>query len=274
MKRSGRYFLLLPGLLFLSIFMIIPLVLTILSTFLEDGSFTIAGYMNFLTDAYFLDILTTTLFVALTTTFFCIVLAFPVAYYISKINGSKKALLLMLAIFPLLVSPIVRSFSWMIILGRNGLLNDLLLSIGIIQEPLTILYTPVAVAIGLVHLFLPLMIVTLVGVMENIDSDYIRAAESLGASKTTAFLKVMFPLCMPGLLIGSTLVFVGSFTAYTTPALLGGQQRVISTFLYQNAITLNDWNTAAMIATIMIVLTFVVTGIFQKIATMLNPGGA
>ncbi|GAF18520.1 spermidine putrescine ABC transporter permease component PotB [Bacillus sp. JCM 19046] len=89
----------------------------------------------------------------------------------------------MLAIFPLLVSPIVRSFSWMIILGRNGLLNDFLLSIGIIQEPLTILYTPVAVAIGLVHLFLPLMIVTLVGVMENIDSDYIRAAESLEPQK-------------------------------------------------------------------------------------------
>ncbi|AIC94411.1 MULTISPECIES: ABC transporter permease [Shouchella] len=274
MKQSGRYLLLLPGLLFLAIFMLVPLVLTISSTFVEDGSFSVSGYLNFLTDAYFLDILWTTLYVALLTTFCCIVLAFPVAYYISKVKGSKKALLLMLAIFPLLVSPIVRSFSWMIILGRNGLLNDFLQSLGMIQEPLTILYTPVAVAIGLVHLFLPLMIVTLVGVMENIDTDYIRAAESLGASKTTAFLKVMFPLCMPGLLIGSTLVFVGSFTAYTTPALLGGQQRVISTFLYQNAITLNDWNTAAMIATIMIVLTFFITGIFQKLATKLNPGGS
>ncbi|MBG9785992.1 ABC transporter permease [Shouchella lehensis] len=274
MKQSGRYLLLLPGLLFLAIFMLVPLVLTISSTFVEGGSFSVSGYLNFLTDAYFLDILWTTLYVALLTTFCCIVLAFPVAYYISKVKGSKKALLLMLAIFPLLVSPIVRSFSWMIILGRNGLLNDFLQSLGMIQEPLTILYTPVAVAIGLVHLFLPLMIVTLVGVMENIDTDYIRAAESLGASKTTAFLKVMFPLCMPGLLIGSTLVFVGSFTAYTTPALLGGQQRVISTFLYQNAITLNDWNTAAMIATIMIVLTFFITGIFQKLATKLNPGGS
>ncbi len=97
----------------------------------------------------------------------------------------------MLAIFPLLVSPVVRSFSWMIILGRNGLLNDFLLSVGVISEPLTILYTPAAVAIGLVHLFLPLMIVTLVGVMENIDTDLLSAAESLGASKAKAFLKVM-----------------------------------------------------------------------------------
>ncbi|GLI90981.1 ABC transporter permease, partial [Bacillus subtilis] len=117
------------------------------------------------------------------------------------------------------------------------------------------------------------MIVTLVGVMENIDADLFLAAESLGASKAKAFLKVMVPLCVPGLVIGSTLVFVGSFTAYTTPALLGGQQRVISTFLYQNAITLNDWHAAAMIATIMIVITFVVTGLFQKIAAILNPRG-
>lgn len=271
MKRS---ILLIPGLLFLAIFMLIPLVLTISSTFIDDGSFSLSGYLDFLTDAYFLDILWTTLYVALLTTFFCIILAFPVAYYMSKLKGSKKALLLMLAIFPLLVSPVVRSFSWMIILGRNGLLNDFLLSIGFINEPLTILYTPAAVAIGLVHLFLPLMIVTLVGVMENIDTDLLSAAESLGASKTKAFLRVMFPLCMPGLVIGSTLVFVGSFTAYTTPALLGGQERVISTFLYQNAITLNDWNAAAMVATIMIIITFVVTGLFQKIATILNPRGS
>lgn len=181
--------------------------------------------------------------------------------------------MLMLAIFPLLVSPVVRSFSWMIILGRNGLLNEFLLATGLINEPLSILYTPAAVAIGLIHLFLPLMIVTLVGVMENIDADLFLAAESLGASKAKAFLKVMVPLCVPGLVIGSTLVFVGSFTAYTTPALLGGQQRVISTFLYQNAITLNDWHAAAMIATIMIVITFVVTGLFQKIAAILNPRG-
>ncbi|ALA53902.1 spermidine/putrescine ABC transporter permease [Shouchella clausii] len=273
MNRSMRMLLLIPGLLFLTVFMLIPLVLTISSTFVENGSFSLDGYFRFLGDAYFLEILWTTLFVALLTTFCCVILAFPAAYYISKLKGGKKAIMLMLAIFPLLVSPVVRSFSWMIILGRNGLLNEFLMATGLINEPLSILYTPAAVAIGLIHLFLPLMIVTLVGVMENIDADLFLAAESLGASKAKAFLKVMVPLCVPGLVIGSTLVFVGSFTAYTTPALLGGQQRVISTFLYQNAITLNDWHAAAMIATIMIVITFVVTGLFQKIAAILNPRG-
>jgi len=109
--------------------------------------------------------------------------------------------------------------------------------------------------------------------MENIDPDLIKAAESLGASKFTAFRKVIVPLSVPGLIIGSILVFVGSLTAYTTPALLGGKQRVISTFLYQNAITLNDWYMASVIATIMIVITFVVIYVMNKLATKLNPKG-
>jgi putative spermidine/putrescine transport system permease protein len=127
--------------------------------------------------------------------------------------------------------------------------------------------------IGLVHLFSPLIIVTLVGVMENIDRDLMRAAESLGASKITVFQKIVIPLCVPGLVIGSILVFVGSFTAYTTPSLLGGRQRVISTFLYQNAITLNDWYLASVIATIMIGITFIVISVMNKVAYKLNPKG-
>lgn len=153
------------------------------------------------------------------------------------------------------------------------MLNSSLLSIGLIDKPLEILYTPTAMMIGLIHLFLPLIIITLVGVMENIDPDLIKAAESLGASKFTAFRQVIVPLSVPGLIIGSILVFVGSLTAYTTPALLGGKQRVISTFLYQNAITLNDWYMASVIATIMIVITFVVIFFMNKLATKLNPKG-
>jgi putative spermidine/putrescine transport system permease protein len=220
-----------------------------------------------------MKILLTTLQVSLVTTIVCILLGFPTAYYISKLGARKKGILLALAIFPLLTSSVVRSFSWMIILGKKGLLNSSLISIGLIEKPLEILYTPTAMMIGLIHLFLPLIIITLVGVMENIDPDLIKAAESLGASKFTAFRKVIVPLSVPGLIIGSILVFVGSLTAYTTPALLGGKQRVISTFLYQNAITLNDWYMASVIATIMIVITFVVIFLMNKLATKLNPKG-
>lgn len=273
MKTRYMYLLMLPGILFLTVFMIIPIVLTIGTTFTDGSGITLDGYLTFLKDRYFLDILFTTLRVSLLTTLICIVLGFPAAYYISKLGGRMKAVLLLLTIFPLLTSSVVRSFSWMIIIGRNGLLNKMLLGMGIIHEPLDILYTPTAIIIGLVHLFLPLIIVSLVGVMENIQHDLLEAAESLGASKATVFLKVVLPLCVPGLVIGSILVFVGSFTAYTTPALLGGKQRVISTFLYQNAITLNDWQVASIVATIMIVITFAVIACMNALARKLNPKG-
>ncbi|MDM5312477.1 ABC transporter permease [Peribacillus frigoritolerans] len=274
MKKRYLYLLLLPGVLFLTIFMIIPILMTIGTTFFhEGGGFSIQGYLDFFQDQYFIEILLTTLRVSLFTTIICILLGFPAAYYISKLKQRKKAIMLLLTIFPLLTSPVVRSFSWMVIIGKNGVVNKFLMGMGLIEKPLDILYTPTAIIIGLVHLFLPLIIVTLVGVMENIETDLLKAAESLGASRLAVFSKVIIPLSVPGLVIGSILVFVGSFTAYTTPALLGGKQRVISTFLYQNAITLNEWQVASIVATIMIAVTVLIISIMNGLAKKLNPKG-
>ncbi|MFD4930482.1 ABC transporter permease [Peribacillus butanolivorans] len=273
MKKRYLYLLLLPGVLFLTIFMIVPIFLTIGTTFFNESGFTIQGYLDFFKDRYFIEILLTTLRVSLFTTIICILLGFPAAYYISKLGKRTKAIMLLLTIFPLLTSPVVRSFSWMVIIGKNGVINKLLLSMSLIDKPLDILYTPTAIIIGLVHLFLPLIIVTLVGVMENIETDLLKAAESLGASRLAVFSKVIIPLSVPGLVIGSILVFVGSFTAYTTPALLGGKQRVISTFLYQNAITLNEWQVASIVATIMIAVTVLIISIMNGLAKKLNPKG-
>lgn len=272
MNKRGMV-LLLPGLLFLAAFMLIPITLTIASTFVQDGKLTLEGYLHFFRDGYFNRILLTTLRVSVVTTLVCMVLGYPAAYYISRAGSRKKSILLALSIFPLLTSPVVRSFSWMIILGKKGLINSFLVDIGLISKPLDILYTPVAMMIGLVHLFLPLIIITLLGVMENLDHELVRAARSLGASPFAAFRKITFPLTVPGLIIGGILVFVGSLTAYTTPALLGGKERVVSTFLYQNAMTLNDWQAASVIAVIMIVITFVVVGLMNAWANRLNPKG-
>ncbi|GGF88895.1 spermidine/putrescine ABC transporter permease [Paenibacillus albidus] len=273
MNKRFLYLLLLPGLLFLTVFMLIPIMLTIASTFVQDGKLTLEGYLHFFRDGYFNRILLTTLRVSVVTTVLCVLLGYPAAYYISRTGVRKKSFLLALSIFPLLTSPVVRSFSWMIILGKKGLVNTFLVNTGLIDKPLDILYTPAAMMIGLVHLFLPLIIITLLGVMENLDYELVRAARSLGASSFTAFRKITFPLTVPGLIIGGILVFVGSLTAYTTPALLGGKERVISTFLYQNAMTLNDWQAASVIAVIMIVITFVVVGLMNAWANRLNPKG-
>lgn len=273
MKKVYLWLLMLPGLLFLTLFMIIPIFMTIGSSFYEDGQFTIGGYVELLSDPYILKILGTTLKVSIITTVVCILLGFPTAYYISRMQSKSKGILLMLALFPLLTSSIVRSFSWMIILGKNGIVNNALTGIGLIEEPLKIMYTPTAMIIGLIHLFLPLMIISLVGVMENIDGDLLHASESLGASRMKGFMNIVVPLCVPGLIVGSILVFVGSLTAYTTPQLLGGKERVMATFLYQNAMTLNDWKMASIIATVMIVITFIIIGLMNKLARKLNPKG-
>lgn len=273
MKKNKAYLFLTPGLVFLLLFMIIPIVLTISSTFKDHGQFSFNGYMEFFKNKYFIQILLNTLKVSLVTTLLCLVISLPVSYYISKIHGRMKSILIGLSIFPLLTSAIVRSFSWMIILGKKGLLNELLLNLHLIKDPLNLLYTPTSMIIGLVHLFLPLMIISLVGVMENISDDLVQAAVSLGASRFTAFRKIIFPLCVPGLIIGSILVFVGSLTAYTTPALLGGKEQVISVYLYQNAMTLNDWHAASIVATIMVAVTFVIVGLMNAAASKLNPRG-
>ncbi|MFP7255578.1 ABC transporter permease [Terribacillus goriensis] len=272
MRNYYKYLLILPGVLFLTIFMLVPIGMTIISTFFpNEAAADTSNYASLFRDSYFLEILWTTLRVSLLTTILCMVIGFPAAYFIARLSAKMKAVLLILTIFPLLTSPVVRSFSWMVIIGRNGLVNEALMGTGIIQEPLEILYTPTAVIIGLVHLFLPLTIITLVGVMESIESDLLTAAASLGASRFGVFTKVVLPLCVPGLVIGAILVFVGSFTAYTTPALLGGQQRVLSTLLYQNANTLNDWHMASILAAIMIVVTLIVITCMNLLANRLNP---
>ncbi|NLM67031.1 MAG: ABC transporter permease, partial [Enterococcus sp.] len=164
-----------------------------------------------------------------------------------------------MTLFPLLTNSVIRSFAWINILGKNGVINNLLVAIGLIDQPISILYTEFAIIIGSVYLFLPTMIMTLVGVLENIEGEMLEAAETLGASPLIAFIKIVLPLSLAGAIVGSILVFTGTLTAYTTPLLLGGNQKMLlATFLYQKASTLGDWNGVAIIALIMIVTTLLV----------------
>lgn len=177
-------------------------------------------------------------------------------------------------LFPMLTNSVIRSFAWINLLGQNGVINKLLSSTGIISEPLTLLYTEFSIIIGSIYLFLPILIITLVGVMENINSEIMEAAETLGASRIKAFIKVVLPLSIPGIIVGSVLVFTGTLTAYTTPQLLGGNRNMmLSTFLYQNAMTLGNWEDASVIALIMIITTLLVMKGFNLIANRIDKRG-
>lgn len=259
MKRNVPYLIVAPGFILLIFFLMIPLLTSIWPTLISAQGVVLGDYLAFFRDSYNLSIFWRTIRVSLIVTVVTIILGIPTAYYISGVSKKWRGILMVMALFPLLTNSVIRSFAWITILGKTGVVNTMLMNAGLIQQPLTLLYTEFAIVIGSVYLFLPTMILTLVGVMENIEGEMLEAAETLGASPFTAFRKVVLPLSIPGTIVGSILVFTGTLTAYTTPQLLGGNQKMMmSTFLYQKANTLGDWNAASVLALIMIIVTLIV----------------
>lgn len=270
MNKKLPILLLVPGLILLILFLVLPLI-SILWPTIFDGGLSFSRYIDFFKDSYNIAIFMRTIKIAIITSIVCMIFGIPVAYFISRRDKKWRSLLMSLSMFPMLTNPVVRSFAWIIILGRNGVLNTALMNIGLVKEPMKLLYTEFSILIGMIYLFLPIMIITLVGVMENIETDIMEAAETLGASRIKAFFKVILPLSMPGVIVGSVLVFTGALTAYTTPQLLGGNKNMLlSTFIYQKAMTLADWDGASVIAAIMIITTFVVMKLLNSLSSKLD----
>lgn len=274
MKKNVRYTLLFPGIVLLCFFLVLPLLSSLIPTVFPESSFSLQLYIDFFKDSYFMAVLGRTLSISLIVTIFCAVLGLPAAYVISGVSKKWRGILIALTLFPLLTNSVIRSFAWITILGKNGVINNLLMMFGVINEPLSLLYTDFSIIIGSVYLFLPTMIMTLVGVLENIDDDLLEAAATLGLSPLKGFFKIILPLSLPGMIVGSILVFTGTLTAYTTPQLLGGNKKMmLATFLYQRATTLGDWTSASVIALVMIVITFAVMKALNLLAKSMDKRG-
>jgi putative spermidine/putrescine transport system permease protein len=252
-------------------FLLVPIGLVIAGTFTDPrGAF--APYFAYFNSGFRTTVLFRTLQISALTTVISLIFGFMTAYVVSRAPGRLKSLLIVAAVFPLLTGVVVRAFAWLIILGRNGILNQTLLGLGLTSEPLEMLYTQGAVIVGMVYLFVPLMVLSLVGVLENIPRDVLQASSSLGASPMATFWQVLLPLAVPGLIVGAVLVFTGSFTAYATPQLLGGErQTVLATLLQQRAMVSFDWVGASTIATIMTVITISIDLAMSHIARRINP---
>lgn len=273
MKKSSAFIMLVPGLVILLVCLAFPLLKVLLPS-IFGGEYPFSSYVEFLQDSYYMKIFLRTVRIAVITTLICMAGGIPTAYFISRCSKKWRGLLLAASIFPLMTNSVIRSFAWINILGSNGIVNRMLLMLGLVEKPMKLLYTDFAIIIGSVYLFLPLMIVTVTGVMENIDDDMMEAAESLGATRISAFMKVIFPMSLPGIIVGGILVFTGTLTAYTTPQLLGGNSNmVMATLIYQRAMSVGDWNGAAVVAFIMIVLTLAVIKGFNKLAASLDKRG-
>lgn len=274
MRKNVRYTLLFPGIVLLCFFLVLPLLSSLIPTVFPESSFSLQLYIDFFKDSYFMAVLGRTLSISLIVTIFCAVLGLPAAYVISGVSKKWRGILIALTLFPLLTNSVIRSFAWITILGKNGVINNLLMMFGVINEPMSLLYTDFSIIIGSVYLFLPTMIMTLVGVLENIDDDLLEAAATLGLSPLKGFFKIILPLSLPGMIVGSILVFTGTLTAYTTPQLLGGNKKMmLATLLYQRATTLGDWTSASVVALVMIVITFAVMKALNLLAKSMDKRG-
>jgi len=271
MRRLAGWMLSSPATLAVSLFLIIPVAATISVTFTAPGG-VFAPYTEFFSSGFQRTVLWRTFEVAAITTVISLVLGLLTAYVVSRCPPWMKSILIVLAVFPLLTGVVVRSFAWLIILGRNGILNNTLEWAGLIERPIALLYTQTSVVVAMVYIFVPLMVLVLVGVLENIPDDLLQASSSLGASPTASFLQVVLPLATPGLIVGAVLVFTASFTSYATPHLLGGnRQMMMGTFLHQRAMVSFDWVSASTVAAIMVVVIVTTVLVMTRMAKRLNP---
>jgi len=227
--------------------------------FMVNG-FTIANYATFFSDTYYLKGMATTLIMAGLVTLVCVILSLPLANWMSHQRGSLKTLLLMAVILPLFISNAVRAAGWMVAFGQTGVLNYLLMKIGLIAQPLTIMQTPLAVFIGITAVNIPYVVLTLQSVFEGLDENIDYASASLGATPLQTFMLVRMPQIMPGLLAASVLSFILTMNAYATPVLLGGSSfRMMSPMIVTEILNQSNWPLGAALAFILLTVTVVIS---------------
>lgn len=263
-RINKLYLLIVPTLLLLLVFLFYPLVKVLLNS-LFSPDFTLEHYARFFQETAYVHVLWNTLKTCFLVTFFTLLLGYPVSYVLVTVSDRKRNFMMILVLLPFWTSFLVRTYAWIVILQKGGIVNQSLIAMGLIDEPIKLVYNSVGVFIGLVHILLPFMILALYGVMKSIDLELMKAACSLGATPTKAFLKVFLPLSLPGIAAGSLIVFIISIGYYVIPALLGGAKNtMISQIIAQQIGEQLNWGFGSAIAVILLVVVFVLLYFFNK----------
>ncbi|MER5173796.1 ABC transporter permease [Thioclava kandeliae] len=233
-------------------------------SFVQDGQFSLVHYERLLSGAY-VAIFTQTFQVSLTVTALAILLGYPLAYLMSQSSQKLANIILLSVMVPFWTSLLVRTYAWMILLQRRGIVNDTLISLGIIDTPLRLVNNMTGTIIGMLHVMLPFMILPLYASLKQVDTTYLRAASSLGASPVRAYWSVFFPLSLPGVFAGAILVFVLSLGFYVTPALLGGGRVImVSMKIQQNAAMYFDWGAASALGVVLLAITVLLFAVMNR----------
>jgi spermidine/putrescine transport system permease protein len=271
-----------PALGWTVVFLVVPLILVLLLSFAWRGQYgpvdwgstlrEFLGRLSFdnysrLVDPLYLDVLWTSFQMAALTTAICILVGYPVAYFLARSQGRLRGALLFLLLIPFWTNFLIRIYAWMILLRTEGLLNRVLMGVGIIHEPMTIMYTPLAVMIAMVYEFLPFMVLPLFTSLEKIEAHLLEAASDLYARPVRTFLRVTLPLSVPGIIAGTILVFIPTMGMFVVPDLMGGARTaLVGNLVQRQFLAARDWPFGSSASMVLMLLTLAATLIYTRVS--------
>ncbi|MBS0245476.1 MAG: ABC transporter permease [Proteobacteria bacterium] len=270
-KKSNEWRLALPLTLFFVVFFVAPLFLLIGISFQAErrmtGALGLNQYTAFLGDRLNLEVLGDTLLLGVKATLLCLIFGYPLAWLIARVSARLQALLIFLVILPIVTSVVVRTFAWIVILGRRGIFNDAIVALGLSPTPLHLLFSETGVVIVLTQVQMPLMVLPLVTVLQRIDPNLASASQALGASAWRTFFKITLPLSMPGIIAGVILTYTACVTAFVTQSLIGGSRLLyMPMMIFQQAMDLQNWPFAAAVSVMFMISVLVIVGLLVALS--------
>lgn len=258
-EHTSMLLLLLPALLMVVVLLILPLGWLALQSVQGEDGFTLANYLRIFEERIYWDTFALTFKISLIVTLLSILLGFPIAYAAARLQGVWGNLILVCVIIPFWTSVLVRSYAWLVLLQRRGLVNQTLLDLGLIDKPLNLMHNTTGTVIGTLHVMLPFMVLPLYAVMRKIPQDLLQASSSLGASPFYSFRRVFLPMAAPGVMAGSILVFVICLGFFITPELLGGGRTILVSMLVQRNVELyHAWGAASAVGLVLLLVVFLI----------------
>jgi ABC-type spermidine/putrescine transport system permease subunit I len=264
-----------PALILILVILVIPVGWLFFVSFIgADGSFSLENYERMIASKSYARIFKTTFQVSILTTILCILIGYPLAYFMSQLPSKIANLCLITVLLPFWTSLLVRTYAWLVLLQKKGLVNDWGISLGLWEDPIKFVHNLNGTLIGMVHIMLPFLILPTYGAMKAIDKDYLKAASNLGASPVRSFWTVFFPLTTPGLFAGSLMVFVLCLGFFVTPAVLGGGKVImVSMKIVSNIELFVNWGAASALGVVLLLITIATLWIASRFLNLNNIAG-
>lgn len=266
-ERLTLFGLSMPALIAILVVVFLPIFwLSSLSFFGASGALSFENYDRIFSSALYRKTFVVTFQISVSVTVICVILGYPLCYWLNKLPNQTAGILMIFVLVPFWTSVLVRTYAWLVLLQRKGIINETLLGLGIIQEPLQLAHNLTGSIIGMVHIMLPFLVLPLYATMRGIDTDLVRAAVGLGASPRSAFWHVFFPMSLPGLSAGIVLVFILSLGFYVTPALLGGGRVQMLAQRIESTITVySNWGAASALGVVLLLLAILMIWLMNRV---------